>query len=304
MEIYEIPPKVNKDNHRVLNVAAYCRVSSASDEQLSSLEAQKSFYKTLIDKNPDWVNIGIFADVGSGKNLKSRSDFVKMLKLCRKGKIDLILTKSVSRFGRNTVDTLSAINEFRALGIDVWFETGGIRLSDDKFTSVITMLSIFAQAESESKSANIKFGILQSFRSGNAKIADFICYGYKKDKDGGLIIDNQQAKVVRLIFKLYLHGNSLGKISKELERRKIPSPTGKKIWSRQTIDKLLRNEKLAGNVMLQKTYIDDFFSGKQVKNTGQRERYLIRNHHVGIVPEQVFDAVQAERDRRRQGKNE
>ena len=298
MRVYEIPPKQNYEAVMHKRVAAYCRVSTSDEKQATSINNQKNYYTNAIEENPRWENAGIFVDIGSGKNLKNRSEFVKMMKYCRKGKIDIILTKSISRFGRNTLDALKAFNELRNLGVDVWFEVENITLLSPTSGTILAMLSAFAQDESESKSSNIKWGIAHSFKDVDSKFSHFTCYGYTKDDKGWLVPDEKQADVVRMIFRLYLEGYSLNGISKELEKQEVLSPTGKPKWSNQTIDKLLSNEKYVGEVMLQKTYIPEFFEGKQVKNTGQRERYIVSNHHEPIVSKEDFDRVQEEKKRR------
>ena len=299
VEIIEIPAKP-KEYFPVqkLKVAAYCRVSKNTEELLNSLDIQKQHYESMITSNPLWENAGIFADIASGRNMKARSDFQKMLKACRKGKIDLILTKSVSRFGRNTLDALKTLDKLRELGVDVWFELENIRLLSETSRLRLDLLSGFAQEESESKSKNIKWGLKQSFQSPKSKKSHIVCYGYVQDQYGHLIIHEKQAEVVQMISRLYLNGYSLNRIAKELKALDIPSPTEKETWSSQTLNRILSNEKYAGNVLLQKTYVKDYISGKQLKNTGQRDKYLIPNHHAAIISQAEFDKVQQDKKRR------
>lgn len=299
VEIIKIP--ANKTESRPIQrmkVAAYCRVSKATEELLNSLDIQKQYYEALITSNPLWENAGLFEDVASGKNIKSRSGFQKMLKACRKGKINIILTKSVSRFGRNTLDALKTLEMLRKLHVDVWFEVEGIRLLSETSHLMLEMLIGFAQEESESKSKNIKWGLKQSFQSPNSKKSHVICYGYAQDHQGNLMIDERRAKVIRMIFRLYLTGYSLNRISEELKTMSLPSPSGKETWSSQTLDRILANEKYAGNVLLQKTYVENFLTGKQIKNSGQRDRYFIVHHHSPIISQDDFDKVQQEKKRR------
>ena len=205
VEIIEIPAnKIENRPIQRMKVAAYCRVSKDTEELLNSLNIQKQYYETLITDNPLRENAGIFADVASGKSIKARSDFKKMLKACRKGKINIILTKSVSRFGRNTLDALKTLEMLRGLHVDVWFEVEGIRLLSETSHLMLDMLIGFAQEESESKSKNIKWGLKQSFQSPNSKKSNVVCYGYVQDHQGNLMIDERQAEVIRMIFRLYL----------------------------------------------------------------------------------------------------
>lgn len=182
-------------------------------------------YEALIVTNPLWKNAGIFTDVASGKSIKARSGFQKMLKACRKGKINIILTKSVSRFGRNTLDALKTLEMLRGLQVDVWFEVEGIRLLSETSHLMLEMLIGFAQEESESKSKNIKWGLKQSFQSPNGKKSNVICYGYVQNYQGKLMIDERQSEVIRMIFRLYLTGYSLSRISEELKTMSLPSPS-------------------------------------------------------------------------------
>lgn len=299
VEIIEIPAnKIENRPFQKMKVAAYCRVSKSTEELLNSMNIQKQYYEALITSNSLWENAGIFADVASGKSIKARSDFQKMLKSCRKGKINIILTKSVSRFGRNTLDALKTLEMLRKLNVDVWFEVEGIRLLSETSHLMLEMLIGFAQEESESKSKNIKWGLKQSFQSPNGKKSNVVCYGYAQDHQGNLMIDERQAKVIRMIFRLYLTGYSLNRISKELKAMSLSSPSRKETWSSQTLDRMLSNEKYAGNVLLQKTYVENFLTGKQIKNVGQRERYLILHHHSPIISQNDFDKVQQEKKRR------
>ena len=263
VEIIKIPAK-KKENCPLqkMKVAAYCRVSKDTKELLNSLDIQKQYYEALITSNPLWENAGIFADVASGKSITARSGFQKMLKTCRKGKINLILTKSVSRFGRNTLDTLKTLEILRGLKVDVWFEVEGIHFLGEASYLMLDMLIGFAQEESESKSKKIKWGLKQSFQSPNSKKSNMACYGYVHNQHGNLIVHEKQAEIVRMIFRLYLNGYSLNRIVKELELLAIPSPDGKETWNSQTLNRLLSNEKYAGNVLLKKTYVKDYISGK------------------------------------------
>jgi site-specific DNA recombinase len=227
-------------------VAAYCRVSSPSDEQELSLETQVTYYTGKIESHTLWKNAGIFADTATSRNTKQRIEFKKLLSKCRAGKVDLILTKSISRFGRNSLDIIKILRELRCLGVDVYF--------DPAAQHIIEIYCALAQNESENKSHSIRWGIKTEFQTGTSGYQNFTCYGYRFDKSKQtLVIVPKEAKIVRLIFDLRLQGYSYGKISDEIQRRKIPSPTGKPIGNRECIRKMLCNEKYAGAVMLQKT---------------------------------------------------
>ncbi len=276
---------------RHLRVAAYCRVSTELEEQTSSIELQEHYYIQLISENPNWENAGIFSERATGLNLKERTEFHRMLSKCRKKKVDLILTKSISRFGRNTLDMLQSLQELRSLGVDVYFEQENMHLNHQCLQMLLSAYCAFAQAESENMRRNIKWGIKRGFESGTSGYAEFVCFGYKRGNNGKLIIDEADARIVRKIFMLRVGRHSLGSIADWLFENQIPSPTGKIRWSRETIRKLLQNEKYAGDVLLQKTFVKDLFSGKQLKNRGELERFLICGHHPAIIGRALFDAV-------------
>lgn len=274
---------------KYLRVAAYCRVSTDQEEQDSSIELQELRYRQMIEENPNWENAGVFSERATGVNLQERSAFQAMIRQCREEKINLILTKSISRFGRNTLDILRVLQELRELNVDVFFEKEDLWLHERDLQIVLTAYCAFAQAESEDMSRNIKWGIKRSFQSGTSGYADFVCFGYKRGDDGKLAIDEPDAKFVQTIFEMRADGKSLGTISDWLHESRIPSPTGKERWSRETISKLLKNEKYIGDVMLQKTFVKDLFSGKQVRNTGELDKYLIQGHHPAIVSRDLFE---------------
>ncbi len=279
-------------------VTAYCRVSTKKEIQLYSLEAQKQYYKNLIESNEDFIFVGIYADTASGLKKKDRVQFGKLLKDCKKKKIDIIYTKSISRFTRNTLDFLEDIRKLKKMGVDVYFENERIWLKDERSELTMTIYATVAQEESVSKSRITRWGLVSGFKSGTSKLANRVCYGYKQDEDGNLVIDDEQANNVRLIFDLYLQGYSLSGISKELRERGIVSPTGKEIWTSAAIDKLLGNEKYIGQALLQKTHVPNVLDQKQKKNNGELTKYLYENNHIGIIDVAVFEAVQAEKTRR------
>ena len=279
-------------------VAAYCRVSTKEDIQQHSLEAQKKYYQREIEQNPDYEFIGVYADTSSGLRKKNRVQFEKMLRDCKRGKIHIIFTKSISRFARNTLDFLNIIRKLKCLEVNVYFETEHIWLLNEISELNMAIHAAVAQEESVAKSRSIRWGLAHSFASGTSGLANRSCYGYTNDSQGNLIIDKDKAENVELIFSLYLSGYSLSNIAKELKRKGILSPTGTETWTSMMIDKILTNEKYVGNVILQKTYIPDVLKQKQKKNEGEVARYLYENNHVGIIDQEMFEAVQEERSRR------
>ena len=289
---------------RQLRVAAYCRVSTDDEEQLTSYEAQQNYYTDKIMTNREWTMAGIFADEGiTGTSARKRPEFLKMIRLCKQKKIDIVLTKSISRFARNTVDCLNYIRALRELGIAGIFEKENINTLEADSEILITMLGAFAQAESESISANVRWGKRQAMREGKTIIQYNRLYAYEKGEDGKPKIIQEQADVVRSIYDQYLSGASLRMIKDRLEAEKIPNVTGGSQWTITAIRSILTNEKYCGDVLLQKTYISDCISRKVIRNTGQLPMYLVQNHHEGIVERKTFDAVQAEMARRSAGKS-
>ena len=289
---------------RQLRVAAYCRVSTEEEEQQSSYEAQCHYYTDKIMTNPDWTMAGIFADEGiTGTSARKRPEFLRMIRLCRQKKIDLVLTKSISRFARNTVDCLDYVRALRTLGIAVIFEKENINTLESDSEMLITLLGAFAQAESESISANVRWGKRQAMREGKVSIQYKKLYAFRRGENGEPEVIPEQAEVVRQIFRQYLSGASLRMIGESLESSQIPNVTGGAAWSISAIRNILTNEKYCGDVLLQKTYVRDCISKQVVRNTGQLPMYLVRNNHQGIVERKTFDAVQTEMARRNAGKS-
>lgn len=285
---------------RHLRVAAYCRVSTDNEEQLNSYENQKAYYTEKIMTNPDWTIADIFADEGiTGTSTGKRKDFLRMIHQCRQGKIDLILTKSVSRFARNTVDTLNYTRELRSLGIPVIFEEQNINSIHPESEFLISLHAAFAQSESESASSRVKWGIRQSMRSGKVSIQYRTLLGYERGADGKPVIVPEQAETVRFIYERYLSGRPLRWICEELEAIGRQNANGTTSWTTSNLQTILTDEKYTGDVLRQKTFIQDCISKKPVQNTGQLPKYLIQNHHEAIISREVFDAVQLEMARRR-----
>ena len=302
VRVITIPAKPKAEQQgggqRRKRVAAYCRVSTNSDEQLTSYAAQKNYYTNYIMKNAEWTMAGIFADEGlSGTQALKRPEFLRMIRHCKQKKIDLILVKSISRFARNTVDCLSYTRALRALGIGVLFEEEHINSLDPDSEFLITMHGAIAQTESENTSSRVKWGMRQAMREGKASFRYETFYAYEKGDDGSPKVIPEEAEVVRRIYREYLAGGSLRQIVTGLETDHIPSPT-EKGWSINVIRNILTNEKYAGDVIRQKTFVADPISKRVVKNTGQLPMYLLKNHHEGIVDRATYTAVQAELARR------
>ena len=280
-------------------VAAYCRVSTDSEEQLNSYEAQKSYYTQKIADSPDWEMAGIYADEGiSGTSMKKRTEFKKMITACKRGRIDLIITKSLSRFARNTVDCLETVRLLKANGIGVYFEKENINTLTESSEFLITLFSGFAQAESESLSKNVAWGWRKSAEAGNVYFQYKRMLGYRKGADGQPEIVPEEAEIIRRIYRRYLAGCSLGQIKQELEQDNIPTAQKVERWSSAVIHNILTNEKYMGDALLQKTYITDCITKKVKKNMGERPMYYVENNHPAIIPRETFDQVQKEMTRR------
>lgn len=283
-----------------LRVAAYCRVSTDNDEQATSYEAQVEHYKEYIQKNPDCEFTGIYADDGiSGTKTKKREEFNRMIDDCKAGKIDTIITKSISRFARNTLDCLKYIRELKDMNIPVIFEKESINTMDAKGEILITIMASLAQQESQPLSQNVKMGIQFRYQQGKVQINHNRFLGYKKDADGNLVIGPEQAEVVKRIYREYLEGLSMDKIAAGLERDGILTGAGKSKWHTSTINKILRNEKYIGDALLQKTYTTDFLNKTRVKNTGLMPQYYVEGNHEAIIPKEIYLQVQEELVRRR-----
>ena len=289
---------------RQLRVAAYCRVSTDSEEQLTSYEAQRTYYTDKIMSNPEWTMAGLFADEGiTGTSAQKRPEFLRMIRQCRQKKIDLILTKSVSRFARNTVDSLKYVRILKELGIAVFFEEQNINTLDADNEMLLTIHSAFSQAESETMSSRVKWGKREAMREGKAIIQYNRLYGYRRGDNNKPEIIPEQAEVVRRIYQQYLTGASLRMIQDTLEGEQVLNVAGKPEWSLNVIRNILTSEKYCGDVLMQKTYISDCISRKTIRNNGQLPKYLLPDHHEAIVDRQTFDAVQAEMARRSAGRS-
>ena len=278
---------------RKLRVAAYARVSTDQDEQESSYEAQVDYYTKYINSNPNWEFCGVFADRGiTGTNTKYRESFNKMINLALNGEIDLILTKSISRFARNTVDALTIVRRLKARNVEVIFEKENLHSLDPKCEVMLTIMSSLAQEESRSISENVRWGIRKSMQEGKVNLPYACFLGYRKGEDGRPEIVEEEAKIVREIYDAYLSGKSIHYIADELTARGIPTPMGKSKWSVSTIRSILGNEKYKGDALLQKTYVEDFLSKKVKKNNGELPSVLVHESHDAIIEPEIFDLVQ------------
>ena len=281
-KVHVIPAKPPKREKRV---GIYCRVSTNDTEQLNSLAIQVSALTRLVAATPQWLLVDVYMDIASSKTGASRKEFARMLDDCKSKKLEIIITKSISRFGRDTVETLEALRQMRDFGVRVVFEQENLDTADTDSELMISIVESFAQAENESRSENIKWGLKQKAASGTSKLYDRKCYGYDHDEDGRLIINEEEAESVRKIFRWYLDGKSILGIMKELEEQGIQSPTGKEKWPKRTIDVLLSNEKYTGNVRL-------FDSEKR------DVQYVSENNHPAIISTETFQAVQMEKMKR------
>jgi DNA invertase Pin-like site-specific DNA recombinase len=281
-------------------VAGYARVSTDHEEQLTSYEAQVDYYTNYIQSRNDWEFAGVYTDEGiSATSTSKREGFKKMIAEALAGNISLIVTKSVSRFARNTVDSLSTIRKLKENGIEVYFEKENIWTFDSKGELLITIMSSLAQEESRSISENVTWGHRKRFSDGKVSLAFSRFLGYDKGENGEFVVNEEQAKTVRRIFKMYLEGSSPYNIAQALTEDGILTPGGKSIWCENTIRSMLRNEKYMGDALLQKTYTVDFLTKKSKKNNGEIAQYYVEDSHEAIISKEVFELAQIEIERRR-----
>ena len=274
-------------------VAAYARVSTASDEQMGSVEAQKDYFRKLITERPGWVLVDVYADEGiSGTSLTRREAFNRMIDDALAGKIDMIITKSLSRFARNTVDTLNTIRKLKVAGIGVYFEKEDIDTLDAKGEFLITLMSSLAEEESRSISENVKWGVRKRFADGKYSLPYKQFLGYNKGTDGNPVLVESEARIVRLIYRLFLLGDLPTVIARKLSNASIPTPAGLPVWQHQTIESILRNEKIPWCLTIAKTFCVDFRTHQQKPNQGELPKYYVENAHEPIVTKEIFDEVQ------------
>jgi DNA invertase Pin-like site-specific DNA recombinase len=278
-------------------VAIYCRVSTNHTAQEESLKAQIDRYQKMVEARFDWRLVKTYSETASGRNTSGRTEFTNLMNDCKARKIDLIITKSISRFGRNTVDILSNIRQLKKYNVDVFFEVENMHTLDSNSELILSFISAVAQDDSAAKSHNIRIGIEHQLVNETSNLYSRPCYGYKKGtngKLGKLIIDEKQAKNVRWIFDLYLQGHSVVSIIRELKKRRVKSPSGNTVWSKRAIETLLANEKYVGDVIVGKTFKHEFPSNKRGVNNGERKKFEMTNSHKPIIQREVFDKVQQE----------
>ena len=282
---------------RKLRVAAYCRVSTELEQQQSSYDIQIEYYTRHIMQNPNWIFAGVFADDGrSATNTFRRDDFNQLMDQCLKGKVDMVITKSISRFARNTVDCISWVRKLKEKNVAVYFEKENLNTLDDSTEMILTILSSQAQEESRAISTNVKWGYARKFEKGESTRQR--SYGFRKAPTGEMCIVEEEAAVIRNMARWFLDGDSLERIKHRLEDAGIETTTGKRTWSTGTIYNILTNEKIMGDVLLQKTFTADYLTKRRVKNSGQQKQYYVKNHHEAIIPKTVYYKIQEEIARR------
>lgn len=281
-------------------VAAYARVSTDSDEQYTSYASQVNYYSKFIKSKSEWEYVDVYADEGiTGTSTKKREGFKRMIKDAEEGKIDLIVTKSISRFARNTLDTISTTRKLKSLGIEVYFEKENLWSLDDKAEFLLTIMASMAQEESRSISQNVTLGKRWSMKEGKVSFACKTFLGYKKE-DGKIVIDEEQAILVRMIYRMFLvEGKTCSGIAQYLKENKVLTPSGKNSnWTKNTINSILTNEKYKGDALLQKTFTKDYLEHRQVKNEGQLPKFYVENSHPAIIEKENWEQVQTEMQRR------
>ncbi|RMI73803.1 recombinase family protein [Streptococcus iniae] len=287
------PNQVEKSSSKKRRVAGYARVSTYHEDQATSYESQMRYYSEYINGREDWEFVKMYSDEGiSGTNTKLRTGFKAMVEDALNGKIDLIITKSVSRFARNTVDSLTTVRQLKEVGVEIYFEKENIWTLDSKDELLITIMSSLAQEESRSISENVTWGLRKQFAEGKVHFPYTNVMGFTAGEDGAIVVDQDEAKTVRYIFQQALLGKSPYHIAKDLTEQGIRSPSGKQHWNTTTIKRMLRNEKYKGDALLQKTYTIDFLTKKKNINRGELPQYYVENNHEAIVDRETFDAVQ------------
>ena len=294
----ELQPE-NRTKYRQLRVAAYCRVSTKQEEQLNSYENQVNYYTERIRQEAGWKLAGIYADKGiTGTSMKKRDEFNKLIRQCKRGRVDMIIVKSISRFARNTLDCIRITRMLREIKVDVYFEEQNLHSIDPSSEFYISIYGSIAQSESENISHNVAWGKARSARNGNVFFAYKSFLGYRKGADGKPEIDPEQAATVRRIYTRFLAGRSLQQIADELTQSGVSTPMGKTVWQPGVIQSILSNEKYKGDALLGKTYIEDCISKKVRVNAGERPQYYVENNHPAIIDAATFARVQEELARR------
>ena len=303
--VTKIEPTINpytrlpQGSIRKRRVAAYARVSTDLEEQQTSYEAQVDYYTKYIARRPDWEFVDVYTDEGiSGTNTKRREGFNRMINDALEGKIDLIITKSISRFARNTVDSLVNIRKLKEHNVECYFEKENINTFDSKGELLITIMSSLAQEESRSISQNVTWGQRKRFADGKVSMPYKTFLGYEKNEDGTIKINEEEAKVVKRIYYQFLRGDSVGKIANDLTKENILTPAGKSEWRKTTVISILQNEKYKGDALLQKKFTVDFLNHKTKKNEGEVPQYYVHDSHPAIITKEDWELVQIELNRR------
>lgn len=293
------PLNVYSTEYLLKRVAAYCRVSTKQEEQLNSYETQVRYYTDRINREPGWKLAGIYADKGiTGTSMKKRDEFNKLICQCKRGKVDMIIVKSISRFARNTLDCLKITRMLRELKVDVYFEEQNLHSIDPSSEFYISIYGSVAQSESENISHNVAWGKARSAKDGNVFFAYKSFLGYRRGADGKPEIDPEQADTVRRIYDRFLTGDSLQQIANGLTADGIPTPMGRTVWQASVVQSILSNEKYKGDALLGKTYVEDCISKKVRVNAGERPQYYVENNHPAIIDAATFARVQEELARR------
>ena len=283
---------------RPKEVGVYCRVSTRSQEQMESLAAQVSELVRFVRKAGIYNLYDVYIDVMSGAHQKNRPAFQRMLNDCRNHNLNLIICKSISRFGRNTEEMLKSVREIKECHVNVYFQLENLNTMDAESEHIMTIIEAFRESENKAKSDNIRMGLKMRAKDGSSGFYHRRCYGYQKNAKGELEIVPEEAEVVRTIYSIYLQGASINKIISFLKEKGIKSPTGKDNWYSKTIDEILSNEKYYGDVILVKSVSLTGIGGKRVKNDGYAEKYHASENHPAIISREVFEAVQTEKKKR------
>lgn len=279
----------NAQKVKLLRTAAYARVSSGKDAMLHSLSAQVSYYNNLIQSNPEWLFCGVYADEALTGTKDNRENFQKLLAECRAGRIDLVITKSISRFARNTVTLLETVRELKGLGVDVWFEEQNVHSLSAGGELMLTILASYAQEESFSASENKKWQIQKDFEQG--KVGSITILGYKRNKDGVLEIVPEEAEIIRMIFNNYLSGMGKQAIANKLHELGIPAKGGG-LWTARSVKRILQNEKYCGDILFQKSFRENHITKRKIYNSGQLPQFYVEDAHEPIIDKKTFLTVQ------------
>lgn len=304
LRVMEIPATIKNrtDEAQTRRAAAYVRVSTNHEEQLTSYAEQVGYYTNYIKERPDLEFAGVYTDEGiSGTSTKHREGFKRMIADALVGKIDLIITKSVSRFARNTIDSLTTIRLLKEHNVECYFEKENIHTFDSRGELLLTIMAGIAQEESRSISQNCTWGQRKRFADGKVTVPFKRFLGYDRGEDGSLVVNEKEAAIVRKIYEMFLDGATTYAIAKTLTAEHIPTPGGKEVWSKNVVKSILTNEKYKGDALLQKVFTVDYLTKKKKKNEGEVTRYYVEGSHKAIIPPEIWERVQAEFERRRRG---